>query len=171
MVHRELTNEYNNMYASISHILSNCLVSDPNKEWIDMDETEEKTKEFFSFAKGEKETINILHGHRKIVMNWLNNVYWDRKSISDDWLWENDYRIRKLIACMIILERLNLMSFKDFIGMPKPEDCPQSLCGLTILLDDKKTTFQTLKKDYKRKMEHNNLRYYYIDSPNKKIKK
>lgn len=166
-IQSQLISDWYRMSETAELLFKNCLVSDPIKEVIDTLGTFKKTADFINnqdllVKDGKmKENDHVLKKHRKTVASWLSSICWDIDNVSDRWLWEMDYRIRKVLVIMIALERRNLMSFSGFEGVPKPEDCPQYIPVIWNTLEKKKETFENMKKTYRSLIsDHEVLSYY-----------
>lgn len=195
MIQSKLISAYYAMSNTTSFLYKNCLVEDPNKEEIDIDATIKKTKEFIKkedkkyYSKHTTPLLNgkydnsipscfpnhpndhILKKHRRAVSNWLYSICWNMNHLTDQWLWEMNHRIRKLLIISIALERCNLMSIPGYKGEPNPEDCPQYIPYIWALLESKKDTFNEMKKGYRKMIaNHPIYSYYCYENPKKKKK-
>lgn len=166
-IQSSLMSDWYKMWETTELLFKNCLVSDSIKEVIDIPETFKKTVDFVnnqnSLVKDGKmkENDHVLKKHRRTTASWLYSLCWDIGNISDQWLWEMDYRIRKVLVIMIVLERCNLMSFTGFEGVPKPEDCPQYIPVIWNVLEKKQETFENMKKTYKSLIKDHKVLSYY----------
>ncbi len=72
---------------------------------------------------------SYLQDPRRTIIAWLNSVYFaELDSFNINWWWEMEYRIRKLIAVSVVLERMNRESMN---AKPMPRDIPQCLIYIT----------------------------------------
>lgn len=145
----ELTKKYYENMDVFSFLMKNCLDSNPKSEEIDFQGTHKKTKAFVV------ENPSILKNQRKNAIIWLNSVWYHIDGLSVVWLFEMSYRIRKLIAVLITLERLNLESFG---GKPEKCDIPQSIVYVyNKLMDLEEKVFPKMREDFIAMVEKYNV--------------
>ena len=134
----ELTKKYYENINAFSLLMKECLVDDSAKEIIDFKATHERTKKFVGSHP------EILRNERRVVIAWLNSVWYQLDTVSVEWLFEMSYRIRKIIAITVTLERLNLESFG---GKPEKCDIPQSIVHIyNRLMTLEEKTFPMMRK-------------------------
>jgi len=144
---------YSENFEAFRYLFSNCLLSDPIGEKVDFDGTFKKTIKFVDENKA------ILRKERIALMFFIRTFYGFMNNISDEFLWEWNTRLKKMLAIAIALESANLRSFG---GKPTPNDVPQPITYLMKRLNDKKESFDKMNREYPKTVELiTELRNYY----------
>jgi hypothetical protein len=176
-----LSSKYDQIsYTVMRPLFKNCLVEDFNKEIIDYKATIEKIQKALS-GKLIKEEIDKV---RPLARAFLNEVHFSLEELSYPFkktplachakshiarFWfEYAYRLKKLVAVLVILEKENL---KAFGGIPEATDCPQALTFVGSFVEAFyiKGENKRLKEEYLKEMNEVKkmklfMTYYYSDT-------
>ena len=122
-------------YPFLSNLYKKFLVEDVANENINYVETKKKIDLFFQNM--DQEQIAILKSDRIILKDLITefNVlcYLQSCEIVDDFLYEMNYRIQKMLIILLLFEKHNLISFG---GKPELSDIPTFIVKLHTFITD-----------------------------------